>query len=867
MGTQEGITATDMVSFDIKEIDGKKAFTALLKGTWHTLVTKDSTGKFEALTGFLSAIGVSSPVEKLAYKLYVTAMTEAICETVATIGDLLTSPTKQIIDSEIQKLPDIFTFNRESIDDPCGSDFYKSVESVISNCLDANSQIRFRQSLKKWFIAKLKEEWRDNTTKYQRLYDYLHTPFDTAGDTEENWGKYEEELEKLVTQDVFDEPYSLHRIYTPLNIYYCVNSPNETEEEKTHRIVKELDAHLDDWLSDGKDTYKAISGEPGSGKSTVAKMFAARRIKDMRVVYIPLDELNLKLGFRPAFDEYVKGKGLFANILDRGQKILIILDGLDELTEQGKLVAKTAYDFVYQVMKNIDSLNSRKQHIFILFTGRIPAMQESEGLFNDAHVQVLHLLPYYMMGKTKFDDYVYIDENKLLERDYRSVWWVRYAEAAGKSAEMPAELLEKGMIDLTSSPLLLHLVALYYAEKGNVPENRAVLYADLLEGVYNRVPKSAGRKKRSPLSKRFNSVDEYLDVLSDVAVAMWHNSDRKVTLAEARQYCKQNGHETLLNKLSDTDAEDGTANLFMTFYGRKAGKRGGEETFEFTHKSFGEYLVARRIVAEIKIISRDLKRLGNSAEKSRFSVADALDDWTELCGKTSLDPAQSDFIRAQVALCSQNSEPIYEWQKTLCILIETAVHKGLPFGKKRPETFKEELYIAGNTEVALLAAHSACGWATKKLVEIKWQNKYTADEWLRRLQDEAWCEIVNRHLNHLCLESCNFTLANFSRADLTGSRMEGEDIFKSTFMYADLSGATISISNIRCTIFNSTICENTVFTDVEFMQSSLSSMSLINAKLNNVSFHSTNFFHVDMTESLHNELELYDVPYGANTKK
>jgi hypothetical protein len=60
--------------------------------------------------------------------------------------------------------------------------------------------------------------------------------------------------------------------------------------------------------------------------------------------------------------------------------------------------------------------------------------------------------------------------------------------------------------------------------------------------------------------------------------------------------------------------------LLTAFYFRQSGHdHSGDKTFEFTHKSFGEYLTARRIVQEVQYIHRKLE--------DRYN--DPYEDWDE----------------------------------------------------------------------------------------------------------------------------------------------------------------------------------------------------------------------------------------------
>ena len=870
----DGLIASHKIEINIERIDGGKALKALVKTVFHFIPPGNVSAGFNSFMELFEALGANPAIDRLAYRLYIIAMKEAIESTIKQVGIPASESDDVNVDNAFAQLPKTFWFDKDSINDPCGSQFYKDMESCLVAFVDEKEcDIKFiRHTLGYYFSDALRNEWRKNKEKYQSLYDYFNTPFDTAVMKEECWITYAKTLENMVSRSVFDESYGLKDIYTPLNVYYTHktgSSKQKHEPENKNHYVHELEPLINNWLDNdaGDDAYRIISGEPGSGKSTFAKIFSAKRIKDTQLVCIPLDELDVHVSFKSAFENYVREEGLPDDLLTNDRKLLIILDGLDELTEQGKVVARTAYDFVNRVMRDIGKINSRNMRIWVLFTGRVPAVQEAEGLFADHPEQVLHLLPYYIQDDDRLGVHgEIVDPQNLMKHDYRIDWWEGYARATGKLADIPPELLNESMEDLTSLPLLLHLVALYYAKSGSVPENKASLYAELLEGVFNRAPKGMKGTNRPPLHKRFDSVTDYMNVLSDVAVAMWHNTARKVSLADARQYCKDNGREALLEKLSDTaKSDDGLTNLFMMFYGRKVKHAGESEMFEFTHKSFGEFLVARRIVEELASIAEGM--LNNS---KYFSTDDALDKWVKICGNTTLDMAIAEFIRYQVAFIA-DKETAAKWQKIICKLIGHVVKEGMPFVKYRPVTFKEEQRVARNCEIALLVLHSACAWVTEDVVEIEWENGFVVSDWFKWLQigNQTKAKLVNRHLNHLNLKNCDFYFNDFYEADFTGaylgkSNSEHYNFFMTALNGADLLNADFCGSNIAYTAFSYATFNNTKFDNSSFHNSFMNGLDLNNVKHNNVKFDGVSFINSKLPKSIHDSIELHKITRKGN---
>ena len=130
-----------------------------------------------------------------------------------------------------------------------------------------------------------------------------------------------------------------------------------------------------------------------------------------------------------------------------------------------------------------------------------------------------------------------------------------------------------------------------------------------------------------------------------MAVAAWHGSGRGTTLTGVKESC---GGELppALNKMLESDK--GLVRLMVAFYFQRAGFEGQEEAFEFTHKSFGDYLTARRIVGRLGEIIEDLEA-ERKRKRRRYDIPEALADWARLCGPRRIDWDLMVFMRNQIA--------------------------------------------------------------------------------------------------------------------------------------------------------------------------------------------------------------------------
>jgi ATPase family associated with various cellular activities (AAA) len=215
----------------------------------------------------------------------------------------------------------------------------------------------------------------------------------------------------------------------------------------------------------------SLSGGPGSGKSSFAKMYAAKAASQgHRVLFIPLHQFNVAGSLPAAVGEFVRGSEILPiNPLDpesaEGQ-LLILFDGLDELSQQGRLAAEVARDFVREVQKAVEIRNQQNRRLLVLITGREPVVQANASEMRERR-RILHALP-YLVGEGESTD----SGQEILKEDQRQEWWRRYAKATGQTYKgLPQELSRDDLSEITAQPLLNYLVALSLARKpGDQPQ-------------------------------------------------------------------------------------------------------------------------------------------------------------------------------------------------------------------------------------------------------------------------------------------------------------------------------------------------------------------------------------------------------------
>ncbi len=520
----------------------------------------------------------------------------------------------------------------------------------------------------------------------------MDTPFTNAAEREQAWIYYYSWLQKQIDESLFNETFSLSQIYVPLRAY-CEQKSEKDEllplepvrHSRTTRVVVDATTELDAWIdrADHTDRVRVIGGGPGCGKSSFTKMYAAHATgnSNIRVLYIPLHQFDAKADLCTALGDFIRSAQLLPhNPLhpdSREERLLILFDGLDELAMQGRAGAEVARGFVEEVIKHVDNTNHQKICLQVLITGREIVIQANAVKFRK-DCQVLHMLPYFIADgeETGSGDGLYDDPKDLLKVDQRDLWWKQYGDATGKSySALPEELSREDLVDITAQPLLNFLVALSFVRgilDFSTPINLNEIYEDLLEAVHGRAYATTGTLPGISDIK----LTDFIRILEEIGLAAWRGDGRTTTILEIQRRCESGGLSKLFATFKE-GAEAGVAQLLTAFYFRQHGeRRDGEPSFEFTHKSFGEYLIARRLVRALDKILNEYERHFTSPDDG-WVEAECLKHWAELF----IDSPRmtSDLYRFVASEIMLKPKPlVIRLQKTLSLLISFLLQHGTP---------------------------------------------------------------------------------------------------------------------------------------------------------------------------------------------
>ena len=712
------------------------------------------------------------------------------------------------------------------------------------------------QRLPIYFAAALHEEWGSRPKDYAVLQEKLDTPFTQANERLQAWLRYSTWLQKQVEEPMFWEAFSLKQVFVPLRAYYnrkVEKQKDEYLEERigssrpSERVVVELEAELEDWLSKAKrdDAIRLISGGPGSGKSSLTKMFAAKVAEkgSIRVLFIPLHHFEPSDDLIDAVGKFVKFDRILPdNPLDaehREERLLIIFDGLDELAMQGKIAEKTAQDFVREVQSKVDRFNQQKTCVQVLISGREVVVQANETAFRKEG-QIFYVLPYFLPEHDRKQQYV--DTKKLLQQDQRQLWWKRYGKASGRGyTGLPPELNQGNLTEITAQPLLNYLVALSL-KRGELElseeTNLNAVYADLLKAIYER-----GWATDQHVAIKGIEYKDFVRILEEIALASWHGNGRTTTVKEIESHCDNSSMKDLLTRFKNGFQEDSKASvtrLLTAFYFRQSGNdNSGEKTFEFTHKSFGEYLTARRIVREVRRIHKKLEDRQIDPDEG-WDEREALQRWAILCGSSAMDEYLFDFVLDEVRLEHlQDSSDVAKWQQTFCHLIEFMLRHGMPMERLdlRPN-FQEHNRQARNSEDSLLAILGVFNRLTKEVSKIEFPSPDALGTLLARLQGQrigGSNPISFYCLSYLDISGCILHMRDFYEADLRGSNLQD-----SRLLYANLQLAILLGANLQGAILLGANLQGAILLDANLQRANLQRANLQRANLQRANLEGAN---------------------------
>ncbi|MEU4561984.1 AAA family ATPase [Actinoplanes sp. NPDC023936] len=359
---------------------------------------------------------------------------------------------------------------------------------------------------------------------------------------------------------------------------------------------------LDVWLAGYALAPRATSlpllllGHPGAGKSMLMRVLAARLpVSDYTVTLVPLRAVSANATvvdqIQQALDRSTNRRVAWADLADTSVDTIrvIILDGLDELLQASQ---HDRSGFLQEVtdFQRVEAEQDRPA--IVIVTSRTVVADRVD---IPAGTTVLKL--------DDFDD----QQIKRWLREWNETNAVPIA--AGLVRGLSAEVA-LGQRELACQPLLLLILALYSADPQAEPLtggiSRTALYQNIIASFARREVLKEGTLADERLRTAVNAKIERLCV---AAFAMF-NRGRQNTME-----IELSADLTALQGADPLDGEEPGQRLLGEFFfvhtaeatvlgaGDTSARRRERRSYEFLHATFGEYLVAYRILEELRDVA------------------------------------------------------------------------------------------------------------------------------------------------------------------------------------------------------------------------------------------------------------------------
>ena len=677
---------------------------------------------------------------------------------------------------------------------------------------------------------------------------------------------------------------SLADLYVPLRGYSHLPKQNDNndgvQDAETKARVFDLQLELEGWLisSQPRDRMRIIGGGPGSGKSSLSKKLAmsVSEWSDWRVVFVEVQGMEETSDLHYQIGERLRRRkktGFFENPLDwpeDRENTLIVLDGLDELSRPGPEAVELMKGFVQGVRDILFNSEGTRAVLLGRTDAARDALEASRGAVNTL-INVLPLCPVNIGNCGVFRKESIKEGLEFLKVEQRELYWKNWCSAQGFQPQ-ECRLSDPRFGELSHEPVLAYLLILSGrldegANLDEVAENTNVVYQDVLQ---NLLPRDWGTEKH-PGTEGLE-VDDFLFLLSCLGLAAWSGGGRvgrSEDFVRIRDHCAPN--------VKDFDQKIATLkNVATQFYTTSDG------SYEFVHKTFGEYLAARGILRFI------VDRMPELELQHKRKPDNLLYEWLELAGKTAITNEFSKsigsfcnnltggillFLRNEAALLS--FEDALQAKERLTQLLNRALIVGFPAHLEPHQSWRDAERSQGFAEITLLASLNSVVRRLGKEDEDAAKLSLDADaldrliarnismngiigltstsclDYIDLRKRDAYSGFISLH--EASLISVNFADSDVAHINIVRSSIHKSDFIGADLAYSNLWGSLITNSNFTNaslvgTDLQCVVVEDTDFEGADFFHAKLKGTDLRGAK--NLTQEQINFAHGDSQTKL-----------------
>ncbi|MBP0004843.1 MAG: pentapeptide repeat-containing protein [Cyanobacteria bacterium SBC] len=696
-------------------------------------------------------------------------------------------------------------------------------------------------------------EWRKELEKYQSIERYL-----------------EERIVQLPKDKVFNEEFTFQDIYISLKAQFL----DENGDFKKCDVNPFI---LEDWAKNTLlDPDKAkqvmfVQAGPGRGKSVFCRMFADWVRRNLYPIWTPIViRLRDITAFEQSFENTLQAavnrdftKNDNGWLTDRNRQFLFLLDGFDELRMEGRSGGGIER-FIIQVgrfQKECKDNSSEMGHRIII-TGRQLALQGISYL--PSNLDRIEILP--------------------LDDELQQQWFCKWEELVGseKSASfqdfLRAENCPNTLKDeLSREPLLLYLLGAMHRD-GDIDledlegisgiQSKIKIYEKSLNWVLNKQRKKDVQKEIVRLKN-----EDFRCVLKEAGLSVIQSGGEYAKIDAIKARLEKNKPHIVdeIQKVQESQNDDVLKNALAAFYLKPAGNQGGG--VEFFHKSFSEFLCAKRMCESLEDWTQ-LHYRGRGYELNDEKLAEEIYD---LFGYGGLTPEIVEYLMGMLTT-RENFRPVklferleqfYEhWcegkfidappdtnypQKTVRCLQEQRPDESERLGLRQID-----IYVGLNIMILLLDLHRygkkvnnlkenlyfyPCGTLLKNSRPQHPFRLFQIIGYSCVIRPAGFTRIVGQFLRGVDIRGADLRGADLSDADLSDADLRDADLSDAVLRGADLSdadlrGTDLSDADLRGAVLSKAILSNVCnrgagadLSDADLSRADLSSAVLKNADL------------------------------------
>jgi hypothetical protein len=363
------------------------------------------------------------------------------------------------------------------------------------------------------------------------------------------------------------------------------------ERPVQHDIGTYVLAHLASPYS--LSTPLVVLGQPGSGKSLLTEVLAARLASgEYHPVRVKLRNINPDSEIQDQIEQQIRDDtGYEVNWADLSGRCdrppLVVLDGYDELLQAS---GKVFGNYLKKVASFQHREHTQGRPVRVIVTSRVTLIDKADV---PAGACVLRL--------EEFDEE---RQNKWIQ-----IWNAVNQQYFHAHDVKPFALPEGGDVrNLAQQPLLLLMLALYDSDRNQLSQNQnldqTVLYHNLLTRFITRERQKDSEFRSLPKQDRDTLVNADLNRLSVAAIGMFNRRALHITKDDLQgdiEYFKAGQEAKSGSGVPLSQAELLLGSFFFVHESRSRthGENDGPAAFEFLHNTFGEFLAAEWLLATV----------------------------------------------------------------------------------------------------------------------------------------------------------------------------------------------------------------------------------------------------------------------------